>query len=151
MSTDWWSQVMLAPLCGTILACLLFKANNQPGYYSLDATHCVLLCAAAFLVHTVVHVLLLLHFVPMLGKEAPNEDECDRRVPYSKVGQDVAASYFSTNPIHCLRSKLIYKHSPPCVFWESGKEHLLKVNKNIGCHFSCDKLAPESVNAKDKV
>eukprot|EP00928_Gymnodinium_smaydae_P077086 TRINITY_DN6024_c0_g1_i1.p1 TRINITY_DN6024_c0_g1~~TRINITY_DN6024_c0_g1_i1.p1 ORF type:complete len:992 (+),score=123.91 TRINITY_DN6024_c0_g1_i1:266-2977(+) len=145
MSTDWWCQVMLAPLCGTILACLIFKANNQPGYYSLDATHCVLVCFAAFVLHTVVHVLLIIHFVPMLGKKEPSDQESDRRVPYSELSKDVAASYFSTNPIHCLRSKLIYKHSPPCIYWASGKEHLLEVNREIGCHFDAKKACAGKV------
>ncbi|CAL1138982.1 unnamed protein product [Cladocopium goreaui] len=43
------------------------------------------------------------------------------------------------NPIHCLRSRYVHKHDPPCIFYQIGKEHLLEPNPKLGLFYS----APE--------
>jgi len=55
---------------------------------------------------------------------------------YETVAENTAYTWFSVNPVHCLRSKLVHKHQPYCRFASPGKEHLLEVNPKIGCHFS---------------
>lgn len=139
MEVDWWAQAMLAPVCGLVLSCMLFKANCQDYGYCIQGMSLVGTCAAAFWAHTIVHFLLLLYVVPMFGKAKPEEDPC-KDLTFKDVASVMPCSWFTTNPVHCLRSQLIYKHNPPCRFWFSGKEHMLEANEKIGCYFT-DKIA----------
>jgi len=139
MEVDWWAQAMLAPVCGIVLSCLVFKANCQGHGYCIQGMPLVGICTAAFWVHTIVHFLLLLYVVPFFGKPKPEEDPC-KDLGYKDVASVMPCSWLTTNPVHCLRSQLIYKHSPPCRFWFSGKEHMLEVNEKIGSYFT-DKIA----------
>lgn len=66
---------------------------------------------------------------------------------FKDVAQVMPCSWLTTNLVHCLRSKFVYKHNPSCRFWFSGKEHMLEVNEKIGCYFS-DEIA-ESEDFKD--
>jgi hypothetical protein len=136
MDVDWWSQVMLIPVCGMILMCCIFKANKQGYGYYMEGNSIVLLSVAGFVVHCVVHFLLLVYVVPLFGKKAEPNPELDDKT-YEETNQTLAVSWFSMNPIHCLRSQKIYMHSPPCMYLFMGKEHVLDVNKSIGCYF-CD-------------
>merc|ERR1719199_1217314 len=77
-------------------------------------------------------MLLLIYLVPRLGKECKDENEGQK---YESVAENDAYSWFAVNPVHCLRSKLIHKHSPYCAFVSEGKEHLLEKNPAIGCYF----------------
>jgi len=139
MEVDWWAQAMIAPVCGLVLSCMVFKANCQDYGYCIQGMSLVGVCAAAFWAHTIVHFLMLLYLVPMFGKAKPEEDPC-KDVTFKDVASVMPCSWFTTNPVHCLRSQLIYKHSPPCRFWFSGKEHMLEANEKIGCYFT-DKIA----------
>mmetsp|Transcript_6233 Transcript_6233/g.16672 ORF Transcript_6233/g.16672 Transcript_6233/m.16672 type:complete len:944 (-) Transcript_6233:116-2947(-) len=131
---DWWSQVMLIPCMGFILSCLVFKANRQGFGYTLEGMDITKACVAAFIGHCVVHFLLLRYVVPMFGKKPPEDSELDL-LTYRDVAEKIAATWFSTNPVNCLRSQKIYHHEPPCGYFVSGKEHMLKVNPEIGCYF----------------
>lgn len=139
MEVDWWAQAMIAPVCGLVLSCMVFKANCKDYGYCMQGMSLVGTCAAAFWAHTIVHFLLLVYLVPMFGKAKPEEDPC-KDVTFKDVASVMPCSWFTTNPVHCLRSQLIYKHSPPCRFWFSGKEHMLEANEKIGCYFT-DKIA----------
>mmetsp|Transcript_30859 Transcript_30859/g.66535 ORF Transcript_30859/g.66535 Transcript_30859/m.66535 type:complete len:252 (+) Transcript_30859:2439-3194(+) len=55
---------------------------------------------------------------------------------YQDCSKRIACSWFSANPVYCLRSQYIYKHSPPCLFCIPGKEHLIEVNEDIGLYFN---------------
>jgi len=129
---DWWAQAMFAPCCGLILSVLVFKSNNTDGGIGMGLVTTIVACTSAFALHTVVHILALLHLVPKFGID--HEDEGDDTA-FSTVAQTCPSSWFNTNPIHCLRSKFVYKHSPPCIFYSPGKEDLMEVNDAIGCHF----------------
>lgn len=130
---DWASQAMLAPCCGMIVACLVFKANTEADQPSLGPMMTVLACSGAFLLHCVVHILCLYYVVPKFAGESDSIDAFD--VDYHQMSSEVAPNWFNTNPVFCLRSKEVYKHSPPCTFLKTGKEHLLKVNKEVGCGY----------------
>merc|ERR1719231_175342 len=67
----------------------------------------------------------------------PNGKETDET--YAACQETCPASWFSTNPVHCLRSKYLHKHSPPCHYYHPGKEHLLEVNEKIGCFYHAAK------------
>jgi len=133
---DWWAQVMLGGCCAIIMGVLVFKANCEPyaGYCIKDMK----LISATFLAgitHFVVHILLLIYLVPKLGKLGKEVNDAKPGLQYEEIAANEAYSWFSVNPVHCLRSKLIHKHKPHCRFVSVGKEHLLEVNKGIGCHF----------------
>jgi len=151
---DWWAQWVMCIPCGIVLACYVYKSNcggfmndvSEPSAHSEhkpedggdtmniceEGSGLVLRCLLAFICHVIVHTVLLLFLVPCFGrKQAPPRDEqyehCARRLPMS---------WFSANPVHCLRSQFIYNHSPPCDYSMLGKQHLVRVNPRIGCYFS---------------
>lgn len=132
MDIDWWSQARLAPICGLILSCLVFKANCQGYGYCLEGMRLIVACTAAFLGHVIVHLLMLIYVVPVFGN-LHVESAC--QTTYKDMNEKFACSWFTANPVHCLRSRHIYQHEPPCGFYVSGQEHLLALNPTIGCHF----------------
>jgi len=133
MDVDWWAQAMLAPCCSLILSCLVFKANCQGYGYCLKGPSLFWTCTMAWWVHLVLHLVLLICFVPLFGLNVETNTEGGT---YQTLAERIPCSWFSANPVHCLRSKYIYQHSPPCVPYRPGKEHFLQVNKAIGCFFS---------------
>merc|ERR1719199_362131 len=93
------------------------------------------------------HTAVLVFLVPCFRhrqKEPRDEryEDCARRIPIS---------WFSGNPVHCLRSQLIYDHNPPCVFSMLGKQHLVRVNPSIGCYFAEDEAEVEEYSSEDAV
>jgi len=140
MSVDWWAQWMLSVPCGLLLSCALFKASCEGGGGpAWDGAWLLLGCTCAFLGHVALHTLCLLFLVPRLGlrqKEPSRETyrECSRRI---------ACNWFNANPVHCLRSQYVYCHEVPCDYCLPGKEHLLRVNEDLGLHFNDAALEPE--------
>mmetsp|Transcript_57918 Transcript_57918/g.137926 ORF Transcript_57918/g.137926 Transcript_57918/m.137926 type:complete len:273 (+) Transcript_57918:1-819(+) len=131
---DWWSQWMMCIPCGFMLACVVFKANCQPGYPCVDGNTMIVGCVAAFFGHVLLHTLAFKFLVPKFGLAGASEgadantyQDCSRRIP---------CSWFTTNPVYCLRSQYIYQHQPPALFCIPGKEHLLEVNEDIGLYFN---------------
>lgn len=151
MRTDWVAQLMLAVPCGLLLSCALYKANCVEGLEPFHPTgilaqasrdtfgHCkegemlVLKCAAAFGLHLFVHIFTLGGVVPLLYGNPVREPSSK---PYSECARRNSHSYFSVNPVHCLRSEYFYEHEPPFVFSRAGKEHLMPQNPDIGAFFS---------------
>jgi len=131
-NVDWYSQWLMAPITAVLAMALAFKANGE-GLYEVTGIAIILLCAGAWILHTVVHTALLVYVVPMFMPT--NLPDPHAEMQYPAISEKLACNWFTANPVHCLRSKLIHKHSPPCSFMYSGKEHLLNYNKAIGCHF----------------
>jgi hypothetical protein len=131
---DWWAQAMLGACCALILSSLVFKANCETySGYCIKDMKLISATPLAFVLHFVVHMLLLIYLVPRLGRDAKDENE---GMKYETIAKDDAYTWFAVNPVHCLRSKLIHKHKPYCRFVSPGKEHLVEVNAAIGCYFS---------------
>mmetsp|Transcript_3500 Transcript_3500/g.7649 ORF Transcript_3500/g.7649 Transcript_3500/m.7649 type:complete len:271 (-) Transcript_3500:43-855(-) len=136
MKVDWWAQWFLCIPCGLLLSCTCMKSNCEPGFHCWSGMELLCKCSAAFVCHVTLHTLVLLFVVPWFGlREEPPSNES-----FKKCAQRIACSWFTSNPVHCLRSTYVYHHDPPCDFCVAGKEHLLRVNKAIGCYFS-DKAA----------
>jgi len=131
---DWWTQWMMSIPCGFMLACVVFKANCQPGYPCVDGDTMVAGCAVAFFAHIVLHTLALKFVVPMFGLSGES-DGADSNT-YQDCSRRIACSWFSANPMYCLRSQYVYQHNPPCVYCIPGKEHLIEVNEDIGLYFN---------------
>mmetsp|Transcript_45031 Transcript_45031/g.96094 ORF Transcript_45031/g.96094 Transcript_45031/m.96094 type:complete len:1018 (-) Transcript_45031:216-3269(-) len=132
MKVDWWAQWFLCIPCGLLLSCTCMKSNCEPGFHCWSGMELLCKCSAAFVFHVIVHTLVLVFVVPLFGlREQPPSSE-----PFKKCAKRIACSWFTSNPVHCLRSEYVYRHDPPCDFCMVGKEHLLRVNKAIGCYFS---------------
>lgn len=131
---DWWTQWLMCIPCGFMLACMVFKANCQPGYFCVDGNTMVAGCTVAFFAHIILHTLALKFVVPIFGLQGES-DGADTNT-YQDCSKRIACSWFSANPVYCLRSQYIYKHSPPCLFCIPGKEHLIEVNEDIGLYFN---------------
>jgi len=142
MEVDWWAQALLAPCCGLMLSCLVFKANCQDWGYCIQGPALIMSCSAAFFAHCVLHLLVQTYLVPLFGSPAPDEaDDPCAHVTFKDISEATPVSWFTTNPVHCLRSQYVYGHQPPCRFVFSGKEHLLEANPSIGCFFRGGKVA----------
>jgi hypothetical protein len=95
--------------------------------------------AGVFFGHCFLHWMILTYAVPLMCvPESKNAEE-----PYSKCAESIPSTWFSCNPVHCLRSKYIMKHDPPQTFLVIGKEHLQKKNPAIGAHFEAEETKVE--------
>eukprot|EP00441_Pelagodinium_beii_P015297 CAMPEP_0197655374 /NCGR_PEP_ID=MMETSP1338-20131121/39413_1 /TAXON_ID=43686 ORGANISM="Pelagodinium beii, Strain RCC1491" /NCGR_SAMPLE_ID=MMETSP1338 /ASSEMBLY_ACC=CAM_ASM_000754 /LENGTH=918 /DNA_ID=CAMNT_0043231009 /DNA_START=31 /DNA_END=2787 /DNA_ORIENTATION=+ len=126
--------------CAILAAALVFKANQMSadaevlgsGYlqgYQVGAA-----CFGAMLVHFIIHLTVLDYVVKpyeMSGKAGNHT--------YAEAARTQAATFFSTNPIHCLRSKYVLNHSPPQFPYAAGKEKLMKTNPQIGAFYVAEK------------
>lgn len=88
--------------------------------------------ATAFLVHLMIHFLLLHHWVPYLGDVGESHDD---EVPYAQMAEHTPCNWFTANPVHCLRSKYFFKHEPPCTPYMVGKEYLMQPNHAVGLFY----------------
>jgi len=141
---DWWAQVMMCGCCAVILSCLVFKANCESYTgYCLQDVGLVAVCSIAGVGHFIVHLLLLIYLVPKLGNELEDENF---GMTFEAVAKDEARTWFSVNPVHCLRSKYMHGDKPHCRLASWGKEHLLEVNAKIGCHFFDDAAEAQDFN-----
>jgi len=131
---DWWSQWLMCIPCGCMLACFVFKANCQPGYFCMEGDEMVTACAIAFFAHILLHTLLLKFVVPKFGLTGESDGAATNT--YKDCSQRLACSWFTANPIYCLRSQYIYQHSPPCTYYLPGKEHLIEKNEELGLFFT---------------
>jgi len=131
---EWWAQALMAPIIGIIAACLVFKSNCEPGYHCLRGPPLILACTAGWFVHTIFHLICLIYVIPFFGKPEPEEDPAAGET-FATLCHHVPCSWFTANPVHCLRSKLKFQHNPPCNFYVLGKEKFMKTNKEIGCFF----------------
>lgn len=134
-SVDWCAQLCLIPCCAIILSCLVFKANCESyAGYCLKDMSLIGATTLAGVAHLVVHTLLFIYLVPILGDKGEFQ-KCESR-EYKDVAQEQPHTWFSLNPVHCLRSQYIENDWPYCRFSSVGKEHLLVKNEKIGCYFS---------------
>jgi len=133
----WLGMQLWAIPCSILAGALVFKANQMSGGIQLGSgvlkgkeLWFSILGAAAL--HFVVHLYALEIFVKPCSK-IDEQDFVDDK--YAEVAAKQPANHFSTNPVHCLRSKYILNHSPPQVMYSAGKEHLMKANHGIGAYF----------------
>lgn len=134
MNIDFCAQALLAPACGILLVAIIFKGNCMAGsYYCLDAAPLLSTCFFAFLAHCAIHIFLLSCLVPLFGLREKGYRKDAKK--YSEVAASEPCSWFSANPIHCLRSKFVFNHSPPCSYFMAGLESKMEVNESIGCFF----------------
>lgn len=102
--------------------------------------HCIIWALLAFFVHFGGHCLLTTLFVE--GNHNTNETKGkDKTITYREVSAMRPRTYFSTNPVHCLRSKYIYGKrgfagsEAPCLPYLPGKIHLIVKNEDVGVFY----------------
>jgi len=132
-------------------SCCVFKGYH---HYWPDLSGFRLGCVMlwAFSLSILVHVYILKKIYKMKPTHVPSE------MPYAECAKYTPKTFFSANPVHCLRSKYIWGQEPPQVYYMHGKEHLQRINEDIGSYFENKKqqepvqpkAAPEPVKAKAK-
>eukprot|EP00927_Polykrikos_kofoidii_P065256 TRINITY_DN61036_c0_g1_i1.p1 TRINITY_DN61036_c0_g1~~TRINITY_DN61036_c0_g1_i1.p1 ORF type:complete len:1046 (-),score=102.82 TRINITY_DN61036_c0_g1_i1:60-2789(-) len=88
--------------------------------------------AAAFLMHMFIHSLILRYIVPMFSE---SHEEHDVDVPYAETAKKLPCTWFNANPVHCLRSQILFEDDPPCTLFQPGKEYLMNPNPKVGQYF----------------
>merc|ERR1719460_2672406 len=142
MEVDWWAQLTMGFCCAVILSCLVFKMNCETyAGYCLKEFELLGACTVAGTAHFIVHFLLLYFLVPKLGERHDPVDNTEADMEFKAVAAYEPRTWFSANPVHCLRSKYIQlnaterKEKIYCRVAAWGKEHLLQKNEAINCHF----------------
>jgi len=130
---DWSAQLLLSIPCGFLLSCAAFKANcHEDALHCWEDTQQVLWCVVLFVGHIAVHSMFFVYILPLFAlKEEPSERA------YRETAEELPCSWFASNPVHCLRSRYIYEHDPPCDYWVLGKDHLLRTNEKLNLYFHC--------------
>jgi hypothetical protein len=131
-------QIFSIP-CGVLAAALVFKANQMSGGVDaklgsgyLKGGSLWMACIGALLGHILVHRFMLNVVIPA----TLSVPDIKTKLTYAEGAKLTPATWFSCNPVHCLRSKFLYKHEPAQVYFMVGEEHLQKVNPAIGAYFS---------------
>jgi hypothetical protein len=125
---DQFGTSWMALPCALTASCAVFKGYH---IYWPDLNGTALACVMlwAFLGHLFLHSFVLRKVYKMKGTHKKAEET------YMQVAQHHADTWFSVNPVHCLRSKYIWGHEPAQVFYMAGKHHLQKANKDIASFY----------------
>lgn len=127
-TVDRFATTWMALPCALTASSAVFKGYHK--YWPKlagDSLVCVMLWA--FLAHILVHICVIKMIYRMKGRHTRAEQS------YAEVAKKEPSTWFSVNPIHCLRSKYIWGHEPAQVYYINGKEHLQRQNVKIGAHF----------------
>merc|ERR1719263_958034 len=95
--------------------------------------------------HIFLHTWMVNKIYKMKKHHKPSEQT------YAETAKWTANTWFSMNPVHCLRSKYIWGHEPAQVFYICGKEHLQRENAEECAAFFEDKEAQKPEPPKEKV
>jgi hypothetical protein len=144
---EWWAQWLLSIPCGMLLSCAVFKASCKGTETCWNnKTEVVERCWLLFFAHIAVHTLVLLYVVPFLsGRSTAEEVKHGER--YEACAKSLPSSFFSANPVHCLRSQYIFEHTPPFRYYIPGKDYMLEENTDIHAYYKAEK--PDSENYEE--
>jgi hypothetical protein len=131
-TVDKLAQLILMIPTGVLATCAVYRFSQMVAFAWMDGYFLWICCGVAFVGHCMMHVIVLKAVVPTLVTKVPHEPS---KASYAEVATKTALTWFSTNPVHCLRSKFIHKHNPPHMMAIYGKEHLQQKNEDIGVHF----------------
>lgn len=146
-SVDWWAQWMLSFPCGALLACAIFKVNcDKEVLHCWDDEPIIWLCLAVFVGHVIVHTLVLLFIVPLFGAVTEPDDET-----YEVCARKHPCSWFSANPVFCLRSKYLHGDKPPCDYFILGKDHMMRQNPALHLHYKVPTPREENYSTRNLV
>lgn len=134
-TVDTTSNMLLGAVCGLLAAISVLSANclpEYPEYMCMEASTAELTAVAAFFCHFSWHILVVTRLIPRFcqNDKKPSEQK------YSVVARSEPCSWFTANPVHCLRSRYIHKQEPPCLYFIPGMEYLAMPNPDIGTYFA---------------
>merc|ERR1740121_2368281 len=133
--------------CSVLASGLVFKANCVAGFPCVKGYSLAFYCGAAFLMHGIAHLAALQWLVPWLvGGHAGHTLNRDN-FTYEDVATAHPATWFSLNPVQCLRTKLVYNSNNPCMYVVQGKEHLAKPS-DIGQSFFVDERSVSAIKSQ---
>ncbi|CAK9076951.1 unnamed protein product [Durusdinium trenchii] len=136
--TEKAAQRMLALPGASLLASAMLQLFQVGAVTpSTEAVAAIVMIGAA-IAHIALHLLVLQYVVPWVGAT----EHTAATQTYEQVAKMNPGNWFNMNPIHCLRSRYVHQHDPPCIFYQIGKEHLLEPNAKLGLFYS----APEWKN-----
>lgn len=122
-------------------------------FQSLTRHTIVWACFGAFVCHVFIHSALLRAFSPRKSEESDDslhtsieeleEIAKQKTKTYPEVAKYFPDSFFTTNPVHCLRSKHKYTATdqPPCPFFEVGKPYLIEPSPKLGVYYNYEEVA----------
>eukprot|EP00930_Biecheleria_cincta_P043299 TRINITY_DN29750_c0_g1_i1.p1 TRINITY_DN29750_c0_g1~~TRINITY_DN29750_c0_g1_i1.p1 ORF type:complete len:987 (+),score=116.44 TRINITY_DN29750_c0_g1_i1:49-3009(+) len=138
-----WLGLQLFTIPCSMLACaLVFKANQltgdrRLGSGSLQGGHLWISMLGVGALHVIVHLSVLEFCVKPLGrmpselesglfegKDVKNSAKAGGVFVYSDACKTNPATHFSTNPIHCLRSKYVLNHESPQMMYAPTGRHI---------------------------
>lgn len=132
---DQIAQGIMALPCAALLGCCVFKGNQLinrwTGFKPLNGVALAVVVAGAMVLHVIVHWWLIYFRLP----HWIHEDHEPSMVPYADAAKRCPCTWFSANPVHCLRSRHIHQHVPASAFYVRGREYLLRANPKIGAYY----------------
>jgi hypothetical protein len=133
-------QILMAAPSAFLAAGIVFKGSCLDGTgICVKGYALAVFMAMAAVVVVLFQVLVVKLVVPLFDRDARDHQLSEET--YAKVAAQHPSTWFSENPVHCLRSTHIYKHGVPIPFNTPGKEHLMKSNSDLGVHFeSSDRI-----------
>jgi hypothetical protein len=152
---DRCANYMMCIPCGILASCIVFKANCHVSGLCLQGVATAAAVFGAFLFHVIIHIAVLYTLEECLSR--PKTDDADlvmgtnrylswkqkkqqsmAMLSYPAVAATLPISWFSTNPVHCLRSQHFYAHKPPHHYYIPGRETDMKPNPSIGSYFQVE-------------
>jgi len=129
-------QLMMSIPSAVIAAVLVFKGGclrDNPLGLCVKGNALLACMAIAFVSTMFWHIVIVKYIVPMFDNRWVHHEQSTES--YLDLASSTASTWFSENAIHCLRSKYVHKHDPPCTFHTKGKEHLIRTNHDSGSHY----------------
>eukprot|EP00929_Paragymnodinium_shiwhaense_P116674 TRINITY_DN8643_c0_g1_i1.p1 TRINITY_DN8643_c0_g1~~TRINITY_DN8643_c0_g1_i1.p1 ORF type:complete len:998 (+),score=150.42 TRINITY_DN8643_c0_g1_i1:77-3070(+) len=145
IDSDICIQYIFSAVCAIILSAAVFKCHSH-GLQHLSGMMVFLRCTAAFICHVVVHCFVLCYVIPMWDVDIKRDEL--RTIPYKQTAERLPVSWFSANPVHCLRSQFIHKAKPHCVHCMPGKEHLLQCSADHHLHYKQERAEIEDYDLR---
>lgn len=135
MEVDWWGCWMMGPITAMIPACFVFKANCQDYGFCMKGAPLVECMWLAWIGHTIFQTVILYWVVPLFKPDLGEEGD-DAGATFDKAAAKYACTWFTANPIHCLRSRYVDKLADDkyCNYFKLGKGHLLNVNPAVNLY-----------------
>mmetsp|Transcript_89284 Transcript_89284/g.277649 ORF Transcript_89284/g.277649 Transcript_89284/m.277649 type:complete len:988 (-) Transcript_89284:114-3077(-) len=126
------AQRLLSIPCAVLAGAVMFQLHGLfPHSQFMESHNIWILLLETFLLHIVVHLLLTALAVKHFGHV---EHEAAER-QYSEVAAEYPGNWFTSNPVHCLRSLYLHKHPKPCVYYIKGKEAYLEADEARGMYY----------------
>jgi len=130
------AQRLLSLPCAVLASAVVYQlhglvSERGGGFARVFGQNLWILLAATFILHIVVHLTLMSWCINVFGHV---KHRLAAR-PYSEVARHWPGNWFTSNPVHCLRSQYLHHHEKPCAYYIRGKEAYLEYDEAHGMYF----------------